>query len=258
MKTIQTLQNEADRISNIAEKRAFEFVLKYLLTLNRQISVIARNQSIREAQNKVNSINGVKELYFQIYNKSGWYYANLQHTQLLKQKRMNISFYSAIWKSYITRQLNSTEIVKRIKDVTDNIKEQFRGLLQIANDNNYSTQQLSKLFQENISVSKMRALRIARTEMTHASALGAEFATDTIEGLDLYAVWIHSKVGNYRENHAAINGKYVKKGADFNVGDEKMKYPGDPRGGASEVVNCRCRVSYLTEEALKDFGLWKT
>ncbi len=257
MKTIQTLQNESDRISNIAEKRAFEFVLKYLLTLNRQISVIARTQSIKEAQNKVNSIDGVKELYFQIYNKSGWYYAQLQHTQLLKQKRMNNSFYSAIWKAFIKKQLSSTEIAQRIKDVADNIKEQYRSLLQVANDNNYSTQQISRLFQENISVSKVRALRIARTEMTHASALGAEFATDTIQGLELYAVWIHSKVGNFRENHAAVNGKYVKKGADFNVGGVKMKYPGDPRGGASEVINCRCRISYLTEDGLKSFGIWK-
>lgn len=258
MKTITTLQNEADRISNIAEKRAFEFVLKYLLTLNRQISLIARTQGIKEATNKVNSINGVKELYFQIYNKSGWYYAQLQHTQLLKQKRMNNSFYSSIWKLFITKQLGSVEIVKRIKDVTDNIKEQFRDLLQTANDNNYSTQQIARLFQENISVSKMRALRIARTEMTHASALGAEFATETIQGLELYSVWIHSKAGNYRETHAAVNGKYVKKGQDFNVGGEKMKYPGDPRGGASECINCRCRVSYLTEEGLKSFGLWKS
>ena len=257
MKTIQTLQNESDRISNIAEKRAFEFVLKYLLTLNRQISVVARTQSINEATNKVNSINGVKELYSQIYNKSGWYYAQLQHTQLLNQKRMNISFFSTIWKAFMNKQLGSTEMVKRIVDVTENIKEKFRELLLTANKNNYSTQQTAKLFQDNISVSRVRALRIARTEMTHASALGAEFATETIEGLELYAVWIHSKVGNYRETHAAVNGKYVKKGEDFNVGGVKMKYPGDPRGGASEVVNCRCRVSYLTKEALQSFNLWK-
>jgi len=257
MKTIATLQAEADRISNIAEKRAYEFVFKYLVTISKQISLVARTQGIAAANRKVNDISGVDKLYFQIYNKSGWYYAQLQHTQLLKQKRMNIGFYSAIWKTFITGKLKDIEIVKRIKDVTDNIKEQFRDLLLIANENNYSTQQIARLFQENISVSRMRAMRIARTEMTHASALGAEFATDTIQGLELYSLWIHSKVGNYRESHAEVNGKYVKKGQDFTVNGLKMKYPGDPRGGASEVINCRCRVSYLTEDALKSFGLWK-
>ena len=29
-----------------------------------------------------------------------------------------------------------------------------------------------------------------------------------------------------------------------------MKYPGDPRGGAKNVVNCRCVVVYVDEEDL--------
>jgi hypothetical protein len=30
----------------------------------------------------------------------------------------------------------------------------------------------------------------------------------------------------------------------FDVGGEKLKYPGDPRGSAGNVIQCRCAVVY--------------
>ena len=37
---------------------------------------------------------------------------------------------------------------------------------------------------------------------------------------------------------------------DFNINGSLMQYPGDSRGGAKNVVNCRCVVLYVDEEDL--------
>jgi len=258
MKTIQTLQSEADRLSDIAEKSAVKFVYSYLYRLNKHYSKIAQQHGVRVAEMRLNEITeqSLYEVYYKLYNKGGWYYANHQHTLLQKQKRFGIGFFSQLWQSYIQRQLKDPRITNKISQVTQTIKDEFRKLLLKASAENMTTQQIARLFSRELPVTRARALRIARTEMTNASSLGVDFAAETSQ-LKLYQVWIHSKVGNYRETHAAVNGQYRPKGTDFMIDGVNMSGPGDPRGGAVNVVNCRCRKSFLTEEGLKEFGLWK-
>lgn len=258
MKTIATLQREADRLTDIAEKSAYKFVYSYLYRLNKHYSKIAQQQGIKVAEMRLNEISerDLLEVYKKLYDKGGWFYANHQHTLLQKQKRFGIGFFSQLWQSYILRQLQDPRITNKITLVTQTIKDEFRKLLLKASSENMTTQQTARLFREEIVITKMRALRIARTEMTHASSLGVEFVAETSQ-LKLYQVWIHSKVGNYRETHAEANGQYRPKGTDFMISGVNMSGPGDPRGGAVNVVNCRCRKSFLTEEGLKEFGLWK-
>ena len=35
---------------------------------------------------------------------------------------------------------------------------------------------------------------------------------------------------------------------DFIVGGVPMEYAGDPRGGAKNVINCRCAVIYVEDD----------
>jgi hypothetical protein len=35
----------------------------------------------------------------------------------------------------------------------------------------------------------------------------------------------------------------------FKVGDAELMFPGDPEGPADEVINCRCAVGYIVDEA---------
>ena len=39
---------------------------------------------------------------------------------------------------------------------------------------------------------------------------------------------------------------------DFTIGGAKMEYAGDPKGGAKNVVNCRCVIVYVDEEDLEN------
>ncbi|MCR9066282.1 MAG: hypothetical protein NXI00_20085, partial [Cytophagales bacterium] len=65
----------------------------------------------------------------------------------------------------------------------------------------------------------------------------------------LLKVWSSARDERTREDHMNANGQRVKKEQDFTIGDKKMKYPGDPRGGASQVVNCRCSFTHVVDES---------
>lgn len=104
-----------------------------------------------------------------------------------------------------------------------------------------------------------RAETIARTEGLRAANDGSEdlyeqaIERGDVEANELVKEW-HAgpKVRDYREDHAAMNGKTVPIGEDFVLPDgTPMKHPGDPRGGAKHNCSCRCTYS-VTYRALRD------
>lgn len=55
-----------------------------------------------------------------------------------------------------------------------------------------------------------------------------------------YKRWVTVHDDHVRAAHAAADGQEVPIGSAFLVGGEPLAYPGDPRGSAHNVVNCRC------------------
>lgn len=68
------------------------------------------------------------------------------------------------------------------------------------------------------------------------------------DAITLWKVWYATMDKRTRPTHAAANGQQVKMTATFRVGSSAMQYPGDPSGPGSEVIHCRCTVTY-TETA---------
>lgn len=84
-----------------------------------------------------------------------------------------------------------------------------------------------------------RAQTIARTTTT---ALTGWTAHDIYENSPLVAKreWQAARDKATRKTHAAADGQVVAKGEPFLVGNDRLRYPGDPQGSASEIINCRC------------------
>ena len=94
-----------------------------------------------------------------------------------------------------------------------------------------------------------RAETVARTEVISAyngaATLGAsQLPSDVVAAQE----WIATRDGRTREEHASADGQIVRVGESFDIGGASMAYPGDPGGGASNVVNCRCTVAFLTPD----------
>ena len=87
-----------------------------------------------------------------------------------------------------------------------------------------------------------RAVMIARTEAIGSVNFGS-FQTYATEGVQTL-VWISgSEASGTRPAHAEVNGVEYNINEGIFVDGIKMKYPGDPDGGAANVVNCRCSVA---------------
>ena len=113
------------------------------------------------------------------------------------------------------------------------------------------------------------AVRIARTEGHRIQCQAGMDACYKAQekGCDVLKQWDATLDGNTRESHSQVDGEIRDLDKPFSNG---LMFPGDPSGGAAEVINCRCallqRASWeLDEEELEElkkraefFGLDKS
>lgn len=95
-------------------------------------------------------------------------------------------------------------------------------------------------------IGKIRARRIARTETHTAFERGSFEQALGLKrlGLDIVSEWAAVEDQRTRPAHAEADGQIVSIGRPFTVGGEPMRFPGDPRASARNVVNCRCSALY--------------
>lgn len=96
-------------------------------------------------------------------------------------------------------------------------------------------------------ITKARATTIARTETIGALNAGEAIAAQE-SGVIRSKEWLSQGDARVRDSHAEIDGTSAPLDGFFGNG---LEYPGDQRGSADEVINCRCTVLYSDEEAGK-------
>lgn len=102
------------------------------------------------------------------------------------------------------------------------------------------------------------AVRIARTEghrIQCQSGMDACYKAKD-KGADVVKQWDSTLDSATRESHVAVDGEIKELDEKFSNG---LMFPGDPSGGAAEVVNCRCALLQrarwaLTEKVNPDTG----
>lgn len=91
-----------------------------------------------------------------------------------------------------------------------------------------------------------QALRTAQTERTRVQSQ-ASYATAKeaqAMGLKIVKRW-SATMKRTRDTHAELNGKIIPIDEDFELSDgDKLSYPGDPKGRACNIINCRCDITY--------------
>ena len=101
---------------------------------------------------------------------------------------------------------------------------------------------------------RWQAQRIARTETTSASNMGAVKAGN-IAGVVMDKIWLSANDPRTRRlpqdtyDHLHMNEVRIRATEKFMVrskwGVEEMDYPGDTEGSAGNVINCRCAVAMI-------------
>ncbi len=133
--------------------------------------------------------------------------------------------------------------------VADDIREIIKDALKNATDHGLVGEgRLSKLITKATSgeIARHKAKQIARTETTGAANGGHAAVIDELarEGLVAGKTWLAILDNDTRESHRLLNGKSVKPGKNFHVGESgaEAPYPGHFSLPAEERVNCRCAL----------------
>ena len=138
---------------------------------------------------------------------------------------------------------------KRIKLMNATTKDWIKRTMQAAIDEGLSINQVAKRINEEwAGIDAFRAERIARTEIISASNYGSQQGAIST-GLDLKKKWLATRDSRTRADHGGADGQVRALDKPYNVGGDKLGFPGDYSLGASadNLVNCRCTEIY--EEA---------
>lgn len=105
--------------------------------------------------------------------------------------------------------------------------------------NGESQEKLIRKIREITGMSYRQAKRVAQTERTRAQSYARWQAGQEASemGVRIANMWSCRMIRS-RDAHVERNGKWAMQGECFP--GSVMKYPGDPDGGAEEVVNCYC------------------
>lgn len=105
-------------------------------------------------------------------------------------------------------------------------------------------------------IPKNNAARIVRTEAHRIQIKATSDAQHRAKekGADVVKQWDASLDKRTRDSHAKVDGEIRELDEKFSNG---LMYPGDPNGGASEVINCRCALLQRARWALgNDYTKW--
>lgn len=190
-------------------------------------------------------------------------YANVTESQI---KAMYIDIYSTLGKPHLKRiertlkaeidfesiisQWLNTNAGLRIVSVHSTLIEAIVNVIQQGYNDNISVADITRNLQNKFGWYKYQALRIARTETTTATNYATVLASKSSE-LVLEKTWISVQDNRTRRkiyDHLDMNGQKVGEFDKFFVGGEELEYPGDPKGAAGNIINCRCKVVYTVKE----------
>jgi len=109
---------------------------------------------------------------------------------------------------------------------------------------------ISKAIREAVggNIAQHRARTIARTETHDASQASQLEMVNKMNFPPDGKEWVTIQDGRERDSHRRSDGQERKREDPFDVGGKKMQRPGDRRGGASEVINCRCVMVFIDND----------
>lgn len=156
----------------------------------------------------------------------------------------SVDFEAVVNEYFNTRQLILSGISVRMANRISKIIEQGRA-------DNLTLPQITKLVSDKfLPISRSRAALIARTETHSAASFANHSYHKTVQGdlgMKMLKKWVATNDGRTRSTHAAASGQIVDMDEDFLVGGLPMGFAGDSKGGAANVINCRCVIVYADE-----------
>ena len=128
--------------------------------------------------------------------------------------------------------------------LTGSAWEVVRESLQRSHDEGDGIPQAARRLRTDVAaIAPARGRMIARTELVSIANRGSLTAA-RIAGVGGWKTWLATNDARTRDAHAAAQGQTVPLDDTFTVMGEALDYPGDPIGSPSNIIHCRCTVTY--------------
>ena len=139
----------------------------------------------------------------------------------------------------------------RLGEDVDLLKRKITAQISRGISTGMSYAQVAKQLENYTRIGFNNAVRIARTEGHRIQTTAAMDAMESAKekGADILKQWDATLDDNTRESHAMVDGEIREIDKPFSNG---LMFPGDPNGGAAEVVNCRCAILQRAKWALDE------
>jgi uncharacterized protein with gpF-like domain len=227
--------------------------------------VIAESQNYLVAENFLNSVlyqtqlqipiqETMREFIMTASNRTANNIAKTYLKFVPKGANLGVGFGSAQFAKDIEDYIKTVG-GQHIKDINDTTLKQIKKAFIDSANEGETLKQLSKRIEKytlgSINDSRRgRSLLIARTEtlMSTARAKQAQIKEFEDLGVEFEKQWVVGRPKQHRPDHLATNGKRVPKDNVFTFSGVKMKYAGDPAGGAANNCNCRCSTVFIAKE----------
>ena len=222
--------------------------------LKQSVVPITEATTLSDMQSRDVDIRPIKDAFIRIYQRVGREFANAIYKSL-KQKKDEVLFTS--WDAHM-ETFALTQAGERIVNIADTTLKRVRRVINEGIQSELGIRKIAQNIAASDGISLRRALVIARTEIVSASNEGAVLGANST-GLDYKKEWISAIDSRTRSfdkgdmfDHIVMDGTTVEKGEPFITpstnGSEPLDYPGDPKGSAGNVINCRCTVAFIPYE----------
>jgi len=143
----------------------------------------------------------------------------------------------------------ANEGIRQVTLINNSTKSKVQAVITRGLDEGKSIVEISKDLQRSVAFNPARATRIARTETHSAMGYGSQKVAENLGLNQPRKQWVSSGDARVRDWHRNVNnGEAIGLDEDFIVRDQPMSYAGDARGGAINVINCRCFIAYYDSE----------
>lgn len=248
------IPKDLDSIANRQEQYGAKVIFR---ALKNQYTEIAKQ--FENGQDIKPNKDIIKNALISFHSRAQLEMADWQYNQLIRQtpiKALQIGIYErtlSLIRTWIT--LNIGGSVTSISGTTLDI---IRKVIAEGQDKGYGAKKIGRLIRAEAAdkFTVYRSTVIARTEGTRAASQGAKVGAqqwETITGQKKWKAWSASADFRTRDAHIAmLNSLPIPGDQDFIVDGAAMDGPGDPSGGAANVVNCRCRKYYMSERVARN------
>lgn len=249
------------KLQPLYERKAYRIVQKHIKAILQGIPYDSVTLYTYEATIEANiSYEQITAMFKEIYQTIGLDYSKRIEKELPKAVKANILFNEQLLKDILLflSGEGGQKIVSvhdtLIKDIIDTIKQKI--------GENASLVELRDAIYDIVSKAgtfyKWQSLRIARTETTAASNFAAMKTAEQSE-LELQKTWIATLDSRTRRDHFRQDGQSVDLNDTFVMFSGKtVRYPGDPKADADEVINCRCTIAFTPKRDADGNLIFKT